>query len=65
MFYGREKEVAALRKIEALSAHDAVMDAGTLDAKIRRGIVEYEQGKALRMQEGESSDEFLARLLAE
>jgi len=31
-----------------------------LEAKIRRGIEEYEQGKVHRMEEGESVDSFNA-----
>ena len=33
---------------------DTLIDQTTLEAKIRRGIEEYEQGKVHRMEEGES-----------
>ena len=35
------------------------MCTNTLEAKIRRGIEEYEQGKVHKMEEGESVDSFL------
>ena len=37
-----------------------LIDQSTLEAKIRRGIEEYEQGKVHRMEEGESVDGFLS-----
>ena len=37
----------------------------TLEAKVRRGIEEYEQGKVHRMEEGESVDGFLSRMINE
>jgi hypothetical protein len=39
---------------------DTLIDQSTLEAKIRRGIEEYEQGKVHRMEEGESVDGFLS-----
>lgn len=44
---------------------DNVIDHATLDAKIRRGIEEYEQNKVYRMNEGEKIDAFLDRLINE
>ena len=44
---------------------DLLFDSAALDAKIRRGIEEYEQGKAYRMREEESSEDFLGRMLNE
>ncbi|MBR0533552.1 MAG: type II toxin-antitoxin system Phd/YefM family antitoxin [Bacteroidales bacterium] len=44
---------------------DFLFDSAELDAKIRRGIEEYEQGKAYRMREEESSEDFLERILKE
>ena len=41
------------------------IDQTTLEAKIRRGIEEYEQGKVHRMEEGESVDGFLSRMINE
>ena len=35
---------------------DTLIDQTTLEAKIRRGIEEYEQGKVHKMEEGESVD---------
>ena len=50
-------------RLVPVSLDDSLIDAATLDAKIRRGIAEYEQGKANWIREGESTDGFLARLL--
>lgn len=33
---------------------DTVIDQSTLEAKIKRGIEEYEQGRVHRMEDGES-----------
>ena len=44
---------------------DMLIDQTTLEAKIRRGIEEYEQGKVHRMEEGESVDSFLSRMINE
>ena len=44
---------------------DTIIDQTTLEAKIRRGIEEYEQGKVHRMEEGESVDGFLSRMINE
>ena len=44
---------------------DTLIDQTTLEAKIRRGIEEYEQGKVHRMEEGESVDGFLSRMINE
>ena len=44
---------------------DTLIDQTTLEAKIRRGIEEYEQGKVHRMEEGESVDGFLSRMIDE
>ena len=44
---------------------DMLIDQSTLEAKIRRGIEEYEQGKVHRMEEGESVDGFLSRMINE
>ena len=42
-----------------------LFDSAALDAKIRRGIEEYEQGKVYRILEEESSEDFLGRMLNE
>ena len=44
---------------------DTLVDQATLDAKIRRGIEEYSLGKVHRMEEGESMDGFLGRMIDE
>ena len=44
---------------------DTLIDQNTLEAKIRRGIEEYEQGKVHRMEEGENVDSFLSRMINE
>ena len=44
---------------------DTIIDQTTLETKIRRGIEEYEQGKVHRMEEGESVDGFLSRMINE
>ena len=44
---------------------DTLIDRASLDAKIRKGIAEYEAGKTTRMNEGESMDDFLERMLDE
>ena len=44
---------------------DTIIDSQALQAKITRGIAEYEQGKAIAMAEGESIEGYLNRLIAE
>ena len=44
---------------------DMLIDQNTLEAKIKRGIEEYEQGKFHKMEEGESIDGFLSRMINE
>lgn len=44
---------------------DTLIDRATLDAKIRKGIAEYEAGKTTRMNKGESMDNFLERMIDE
>ena len=44
---------------------DTLIDKATLEAKIRRGIEEYEQGRVHRKEEGESLGNFLERLINE
>lgn len=44
---------------------DALISRNELDAKIRRGIEDYAQGKVIKMNEGESSEDFLNRLIEE
>lgn len=44
---------------------DLLMDSVTLDAKIRKVIEDYENGKAYKMKEGETDDDLLGRMLNE
>lgn len=52
-------------RLVPVSQDDTLIDAATLEAKIRQGIADYEAGKVYRMKEGESSEEFLGRMLSE
>ena len=49
-------------RLVPISESDTLIDKDTLDAKTRQGIADYESGKVHRMNEGESSEEFLARM---
>ncbi len=48
-----------------VSKDDSVIDAGVLDAKIKKGIEEYNKGKVYKMNEGEDMSDFLGRMLCE
>ena len=52
-------------KLVPIDDSDFIMNEAELLAKINRGIAEYEQGKAIAMAEGETSEAYLARLLSE
>ena len=52
-------------RLVPVSSDDTLIDNATLEAKIRKGIADYEAGKVYRMNEGESSDEFIGRMLNE
>lgn len=52
-------------RLVPISESDTLIDKDTLDAKIRQGIADYESGKVHRMEEGESSEEFLTRMINE
>ena len=52
-------------KLIPVDDSDFIMNETELLAKINRGIVEYEQGKAIAMSAGETSEDYLARLLSE
>lgn len=52
-------------RLVPVSDSDSLIDRATLDAKIRQGIADYESGKVNGMKEGESSEEFLARMISE
>ena len=51
-------------KLVPLADDDTIISADELDAKIQRGIAEYEKGKAIAMREGESSEAYLERMLS-
>ena len=36
----------------------------TLDAKIRQGIADYEAGKVYRMNDGESTEDYVGRMIS-
>jgi len=42
---------------------DTVISHDELDAKIRQGIEDYAQGKVFKMNEGESSEDYLNRMI--
>ena len=44
---------------------DTLIDRATLDAKIRQGIADYEAGKVCRMNDGESTEDFLGRMISD
>ena len=52
-------------KLVPISENDMIIDEETLQAKINRGIAEYEQGKTTSIQEGESMENFLKRMIDE
>ena len=52
-------------RLVPISESDTLIDQATLDAKIRQGIADYESGRVHRMNEGESSEEFLGRMISE
>ena len=52
-------------KLVPVEDSDTIMNETELLAKINRGIAEYEQGKAIAMSAGETSEAYLARLLSE
>lgn len=52
-------------RLVPISESDTLIDRDTLYAKIRQGIADYESGKVHRMEEGESSEEFLTRMINE
>ena len=52
-------------RLVPVSESDTLIDQATLDAKIRQGIADYESGRVHRMNEGESSEDFLGRMISE
>ncbi len=52
-------------RLVPIAEDDILVDHATLDAKIRQGIADYEAGKVQRMKEGESSEDYLGRMINE
>lgn len=52
-------------RLVPISEEDTLIDGATLDAKIKQGIADYEAGRVYRMKEGESTGDFLGRLINE
>lgn len=52
-------------RLVPISDSDMIVDDAALQAKINRGIAEYEQGKVTAIAEGESMLDFLNRMIAE
>ena len=52
-------------RLVPVSSSDILIDNASLEAKIRQGIADYEAGKVHRMKEGESSEDFLGRMISE
>ena len=52
-------------KLVPVEKSDFIISEAELSAKINRGIAEFEQGRAVAMAAGESSEAYLARLLSE
>ena len=52
-------------KLVPVAKEDNVIDAETLDAKIKKGIEEYNKGKVYKMNDGEDMSVFFGRMLCE
>lgn len=52
-------------RLVPVTENDTLMDSSSLSAKIRQGIEDYESGKVHRMNAGESTDDFLNRMIDE
>lgn len=52
-------------KLVPVAKEDNVIDAETLDAKIKKCIEEYNKGKVYKMNDGEDMSGFLGRMLCE
>ena len=52
-------------KLVPVEDSDFIISDAELLAKINRGIAEFEQGRAVAIAAGESSEAYLARLLSE
>ena len=52
-------------RLVPLSEDDSLVDAAELDARIRRGIAEYEAGRSHPMHDEENTEEYLDRMIKE
>lgn len=52
-------------RLVPIKENDMLLNEEILNEKIRQGIADYESGKVYRIREGESSDDFLGRMLRE
>ena len=52
-------------RLVPVSDSDMLIDQDSLDAKIRKGIADYEMGKVTKMADGENMDDFLGRIIAD
>ena len=52
-------------RLVPIKENDMLLNEETLTAKIRQGIADYESGRVYRMKEGESSEDFLGRMINE
>lgn len=52
-------------RLVPVTEDDTLIDNTTLDAKIRQGIADYEAGRVYRMEESESTEDFLNRMIGE
>ena len=52
-------------RLVPLNEDDMLIDEKKLDAKIKQGIEDYEAGRVHRMNDGESVQEFLGRMISE
>ena len=52
-------------RLVPISEDDSLVDAAELDAKIRRGIAEYEACRSHSMLDEENSEEYLDRMIKE
>ena len=52
-------------RLVPLSEDDQLVDIAELDAKIRRGIAEYEASRSHPMHDDESAEEYLDRMIKE
>ena len=52
-------------RLVPIKENDMLLNEEALNAKILQGIADFESGKVYRMKEGESSEDFLGRMINE